>query len=83
MKLARVFNPTLQGEKFDPDGAYVRKWVPELARMPNEFVHKPAEAPVLVRREAGALGYPAPIVDHGMARDRALAALKTLKSVST
>jgi deoxyribodipyrimidine photo-lyase len=79
----RIFNPVLQGEKFDPDGAYVRRWVPELSRMPREFIHKPWEAPLLVRRAAGAEAYPAPIVDHAMARDRALAGLKSLKSVAT
>jgi deoxyribodipyrimidine photo-lyase len=79
----RIFNPVLQGEKFDPDGGYVRRWVPELSRMPKEFVHKPWEAPELVKRAAGAEAYPPPIVDHGMARDRALAALKSVKSVAT
>ena len=49
----RIFNPVLQGEKFDPQGAYVRKWVPELARLPDEFVHKPWEAPRLVLRCGG------------------------------
>jgi deoxyribodipyrimidine photo-lyase len=78
----RVFNPVLQGAKFDPDGAYVRRWVPELARMPERFIHNPWEAPTLVLREAGVrLGdnYPEPVVDHGKARDAALAAFETIK----
>ncbi|MGE7369442.1 cryptochrome/photolyase family protein [Neorhizobium sp. NPDC001467] len=79
----RIFNPILQGEKFDPDGAYVRRWVPELEKLPNKYVHKPFEAPEHVLADAGVeLGktYPRPIVNHGMARDRALEAYKGLKS---
>ncbi len=78
----RIFNPFLQGEKFDPRGEYVRQWVPELARLPDAFVHRPWEAPELVLREAGIrLGetYPEPIVDHGKARERALAAFEAIK----
>jgi deoxyribodipyrimidine photo-lyase len=72
----------LQGEKFDPEGNYVRRWVPELGRLPTEFIHKPWEAPAHVLGRAGVdLGgnYPAPLVDHGEARDAALAALKTIR----
>jgi deoxyribodipyrimidine photo-lyase len=65
----RVFNPVLQGEKFDPEGAYVRRWVPELAACDTRFVHRPWEAP-----NARALAYPPPIVEHDRARARALAA---------
>jgi deoxyribodipyrimidine photo-lyase len=71
----RVFNPTLQGEKFDPNGDYVRRYVPELLRMPAKFIHRPAEAPQKMLEAAGVtLGqtYPEPIVDHAMARDRFL-----------
>ena len=78
----RVFNPMLQGEKFDPDGAYVKRFVPELSRLPAQFVHRPWEADAATLRAAGIeLGqtYPRPIVDHGKARDRALAAFATLK----
>ena len=78
----RIFNPVLQGEKFDPDGAYVRKWAPELERLPDQFIHRPWEAPRLVLEAAGVtLGgnYPHPIVDHAKARDRALAAFQELK----
>jgi deoxyribodipyrimidine photo-lyase len=80
----RIFNPVLQGEKFDPDGAYVRRWIPELARMPSTWIHKPWLAPPAALAGAGVrLGqsYPRPIVDHGVARDRALAAFAAIKSV--
>ena len=77
----RIFNPVLQGEKFDGDGAYTRRWVPEVARLPKKYLHKPWEAPASVLAEAGmTLGstYPRPIVDHKQARDRALQAFKSL-----
>lgn len=72
----RVFNPTAQGERFDPDGEYVKRWVPELCRLPARFIHRPSEAPPEVLRAAGVtLGttYPRPIVDHDEARTRFLA----------
>jgi deoxyribodipyrimidine photo-lyase len=81
----RIFNPVLQGEKFDPEGSYVRKWVPELKHLPDQFIHRPWEAPQLVLREAGVeLGrnYPKPMVDHGKARDAALAAFQQLKGAA-
>jgi len=71
----RVFNPTLQGEKFDPNGDYVRRYVPELRHLPAEFIHRPSEAPSNVLETAGIIlgkSYPEPIVDHAMARDRFL-----------
>ncbi|MBE9603309.1 deoxyribodipyrimidine photo-lyase [Acetobacteraceae bacterium H6797] len=74
----RIFNPMLQGEKFDPDGDYVRRWVPELAKVPAKWIHKPWEAPDIVLAQAGLrLGrdYPLPVVDHAKGRARALAAL--------
>jgi len=73
----RIFNPTLQGEKFDPDGAYVRSWVPELAKLSARWIHKPWQAPASALAEARiTLGrtYPFPIVDHEAARKRALEA---------
>ncbi|WP_270939307.1 cryptochrome/photolyase family protein, partial [Falsiroseomonas oryzae] len=73
----RVFNPVLQGEKFDPEGAYVRRWVPELAKLPKAFLHKPWEAPAGILAAAGvALGraYPRPVVGPAEGRARALAA---------
>jgi deoxyribodipyrimidine photo-lyase len=72
----RVFNPVLQGEKFDPEGAWVRRFVPEIARLPAGFIHRPWEAPASVLEDAGVrLGvtYPRPIVDHQAARERFLA----------
>ena len=73
----RVFNPVLQGEKFDPKGVYVRKWVPELAEVPNEFIHKPWAAPLELLRDCGAT-YPKPIVEHSAARERALEAFRSI-----
>ncbi|MGA0134388.1 MAG: cryptochrome/photolyase family protein [Opitutales bacterium] len=78
----RVFNPVLQGLKFDPDGEYVRRWVPELAKVPAEWIHEPWNAPMHVLAEAGVqLGkdYPAPLVSLEAGRDRALAAFKDLR----
>ncbi len=78
----RIFNPTLQGEKFDPRGSYVRRWVPELAGLPDKWIHQPWMAPPAVLAQAAVnLGknYPLPIVDHSYARDRALTAFKALK----
>jgi deoxyribodipyrimidine photo-lyase len=79
----RIFNPVLQGEKFDTDGAYVRRWVPEIARLPNKLIHAPWTARPIELRDAGiALGgtYPKPIVDHDAARRRALAAYADIRS---
>jgi deoxyribodipyrimidine photo-lyase len=79
----RVFNPVLQGRKFDPDGAYVRRFVPELAALPDAAIHAPWEAAPLLLAGAGVrLGatYPHPIVDLPMGRDRALAAFAALKA---
>ena len=75
----RIFNPFTQGEKFDPNGDYVRKYVPELAKLPKKYIHQPWTAPGLTLLEAGVkLGdtYPHPIVDHKAARERALAGYK-------
>jgi deoxyribodipyrimidine photo-lyase len=72
----RVFNPVTQGETFDPSGAYVRCWVPELARLPDEYLHAPWSAPRdVLDRAAIVLGrdYPRPVVDHQAARDQFLA----------
>lgn len=78
----RIFNPFTQGEKFDPEGQYIRRFVPELAKLPNGYIHRPWDAPPAILRAAGIeLGrdYPAPIVDHDAARARALAAFQSLK----
>lgn len=71
----RIFNPVSQGMKFDPKGAFVRRWVPELARVPDAVLHEPWEDPLWLSRT----GYPPPIVDHKVQRDRCLAMYKAVK----
>lgn len=71
-----MFNPTTQGEKFDPEGDCVRRWVPELARTPARNIHDPGEAPQAVLQAAGVVlgeNYPRLIVAHRFARERFLA----------
>lgn len=78
----RVFNPIIQGEKFDSAGVYTRKWIPELKELPNKWLFKPWEAPGDVLEESGVqLGntYPTPIVDHAEARSRALASYEKIR----
>ena len=78
----RIFNPMLQGAKFDPTGAYVRRFVPELAALPAEFIHQPWAAPMDVLMSAAVtLGrdYPHPVVAHGKAREAALAAFSSMR----
>jgi deoxyribodipyrimidine photo-lyase len=73
----RVFNPITQGKKYDPQGTYVRRWVPELAKVPNRFIHEPWKMPVEMQQSVGCIvgqDYPDPIVDHARARERTLAA---------
>ncbi|MDR3535286.1 MAG: FAD-binding domain-containing protein, partial [Acetobacteraceae bacterium] len=73
----RVFNPVLQGRKFDPDGAYVRRFVPELARLDARWIHAPWEAPPVALAQAGIIPgrtYPPPLVGLAAGRARALAA---------
>ncbi len=81
----RVFNPILQGEKFDPDGTYVRRYVPEIDNLPNRYIHRPWEASASELRAAAVeLGgnYPAPIVDHKPARNRALEAYQAMRGAA-
>lgn len=81
----RIFNPVKQGETFDPQGTYICRYVPELRRLPDRWIHQPWKAPKEVLTAAGVtLGetYPAPIVDHAIARAEALRAYKYLKSIS-
>lgn len=81
----RIFNPVLQGEKFDPEGLYIKRFVPELSLLPAKYIHAPWEAPKNILQEANiTLGkdYPFPIVDHKTAREKALRAYKTLKTIS-
>ncbi|MEJ2487846.1 MAG: FAD-binding domain-containing protein, partial [Anaerolineales bacterium] len=69
----RIFNPILQSKKFDPNGDYIRRWVPGLAGLPRSQIHEPW-------KNGGAVpGYPDPIIDHGFARERTLAAYKAVK----
>ena len=78
----RIFNPVLQGQKFDKQGEYIRQWVPELAAMPDRYLNNPWDAPAEVLQSAGVtLGdtYPFPVVDHASARESALAAYGSLK----
>ncbi len=79
----RVFNPSTQGQKFDPDGEYTRQFVPELAKLPNKYLFNPWEAPKDILQKAGVeLGknYPFPIVDLKLSRIRALDAYKTIRN---
>jgi deoxyribodipyrimidine photo-lyase len=79
----RIFNPILQGRKFDPEGIYVRRYVPELAGLPDRWIHTPWEAPPMDLLAAGiTLGetYPRPIVEHAAARERALEAYQTVRN---
>lgn len=78
----RIFNPTLQSEKFDPNGDYIKQWIPELAALPKHFIHKPCEASPIELAAAGiTLGkdYPYPIIDHSEARHHALEAYQEIK----
>jgi deoxyribodipyrimidine photo-lyase len=78
----RIFNPVVQGEKFDAQGEYIRQWVPELAKLPDRYLNRPWEAPPAVLEAAGIqLGetYPLPVVDHRAARESALAAYASIK----
>ncbi len=78
----RIFNPTVQGQRYDEDGDYIRRWVPELAGLPTRHLHDPSAAPAEVLAAAGVeigTDYPAPIVDHREAREAALAAYASIK----
>ena len=73
----RIFNPILQGKKFDPQGNYLRQWVPELSNIPQKFIHTPWEMTYSDQQACGVTigkDYPNPIVDHVFARQRVLAA---------
>lgn len=78
----RIFNPVTQGEKFDPEGTYVRQWVPALKKLPNKWIHSPWKAPAAILEQGGVnLGknYPEPLVDHAEARESALKAFKKIR----
>lgn len=76
----RIFNPTRQGEQFDPQGDYIRKWVPELAQVPNQWIHKPWEAPSHVLPIILGKEYPYPLVEHNLARRVALEQYQKIKN---
>jgi len=81
----RIFNPVSQGEKFDPEGTYVRKWIPQLGRLRGKAIHAPWTVDRATLARAGvSLGtdYPLPIVDHAEARKAALAAFETIKDAA-
>jgi deoxyribodipyrimidine photo-lyase len=79
----RIFSPTTQGKRYDPDGAYVRHWLPELAHVPDRYIHEPSKMPAEMQREGGCVigrDYPAPIVDHAWARERVLNAYRQART---
>ncbi len=79
----RIFNPVLQGRKFDPEGTYVRRWVPELTNLPDKYIHQPWATPKDILKDSGiSLGsiYPFPIVDHIEARNHALKMFKHMRN---
>lgn len=79
----RIFNPVLQGEKFDPEGDYVRAFVPELAKLPAKFIHKPWSADDATLARAGVrlgITYPKPVIPHDIARERALRAFEHIRA---
>ena len=82
----RVFNPVTQGDKFDPNGDYVRRWLPELVSMPSNWIHRPWDAPAEVMKHSGVelgITYPLRIINHDIARKRALIAFRTMKDIKS
>ncbi|HAU29402.1 MAG TPA: deoxyribodipyrimidine photolyase [Rhodospirillaceae bacterium] len=82
----RIFNPMTQGQRFDPDGLYIRRWIPELSRLPTVYIHAPWQAPADILEASGiVLGetYPNPVIDHAEARKRALALFRGLPEAQT
>lgn len=81
----RIFNPVTQGERFDPEGMYVKRWIPELSALDIKYIHKPWQAPAEILKQSGiTLGktYPCPIVDHAEARNKALAYYQQVKDLN-
>jgi deoxyribodipyrimidine photo-lyase len=75
----RIFNPITQSKKFDPQGTYIRRWLPELNKVPDKYIHEPWLMPPEIQDEASCrIGqeYPPPLIDHAEARQRTLAAYK-------
>ena len=82
----RIFNPVTQGQKFDPDGEYIRQYIPEIASLPNQYLFNPWEAPAIVLKAASiklGLTYPRPIVDIKASRELALQAFQSLTQAKT
>ncbi|GIW19551.1 MAG: hypothetical protein KatS3mg064_2708 [Tepidiforma sp.] len=82
----RIFNPVLQAKKFDPEGVYLRRWLPELRRVHDRYLHEPWTMPLHVQQAAGCVigrDYPAPIVDHAAARDRAVYLFEQARKAAT
>ena len=78
----RIFNPILQGKKFDPQGRFIKKWLPELSAVPTKYIHSPWKMPAAVQESSECIigqDYPQPIVDHAFARDRILEIYKTAR----
>ena len=78
----RIFNPVLQAKRFDPQRRYIRQWLPEIARLPDRWIHQPWAAPDAVLRQAGielGVTYPRPVVDLGDSRKRALQVYSQLR----
>jgi deoxyribodipyrimidine photo-lyase len=75
----RIFNPILQGERFDKKGDYVKKWIPELSNLPEKFIHKPWEMDEKIKNFELGKNYPLPIVNHQKAREEALNAFQKIK----
>ena len=79
----RIFNPVTQSQRFDPEGGYIRRWIPELARVPDAGVHAPWEMTPIEQHAAGCVigrDYPAPVVRHAAARQRTLARYQAVKA---
>jgi deoxyribodipyrimidine photo-lyase len=80
----RIFNPILQGKRHDPEGTFVRRWLPELAHVPDPYLHSPWKMPDDVQRQVRCVigqDYPAPVIDHARARERTLAAYAQAREV--
>jgi deoxyribodipyrimidine photo-lyase len=78
----RIFNPITQGTKFDPDGAYIRQFVPELKKVPDKYLHTPWEMPANVQEACDCVigeDYPGPVIEHKAGRERALKAFERIK----
>jgi deoxyribodipyrimidine photo-lyase len=79
----RIFNPVLQSMKFDPEGVFIRRWLPELSRVSEDFIHEPWKMPLSAQQQAGCFigkDYPHPIIDHAWARQRTLDAYEQAKT---